>query len=178
MNLAVSVYIVALFVALTPGILLRLPKKGSNFTVAAVHAIIFAVIFYFTAKTIWRATATSEGFQEGPPLPLYISNLQLAQSGILTSNIQLSKIKSDINSIKTLTRRGINTMTSAYTNMINANNKTVNEIQSALSRNITAMNSLSAAANGLSKKDNPIFSAFIGSLPVYEIPPIPTASPQ
>jgi hypothetical protein len=40
-------YITALFVALTPGILLTLPAKGSKLVVAIVHAVLFAIILYF-----------------------------------------------------------------------------------------------------------------------------------
>jgi hypothetical protein len=54
MSLFVSLYAAILFFILTPGILLSLPKGGSKFTVAGVHALVFAVIFHFTHKLIWR----------------------------------------------------------------------------------------------------------------------------
>jgi hypothetical protein len=54
MSLFVSLYAAILFFVLTPGILLSLPKGGSKFTVAAVHALVFAVIFHFTHKLVWR----------------------------------------------------------------------------------------------------------------------------
>ena len=34
-----------LFFILSPGILLRLPKNGSKYTVAAVHGLVFAIAF-------------------------------------------------------------------------------------------------------------------------------------
>jgi hypothetical protein len=55
-------YITALFVALTPGILLTLPAKGSKLVVAIVHAVLFAIILYFTYNHVRRL----EGFEGGP----------------------------------------------------------------------------------------------------------------
>jgi hypothetical protein len=39
---------------LTPAVLVRLPPKGGKFTVAAVHAVVFALIFHFTHKFVWQ----------------------------------------------------------------------------------------------------------------------------
>jgi len=44
-----ALYIVLLFVALTPGVLLTLPKGGSKLKVALVHAVVFAVVHLFLA---------------------------------------------------------------------------------------------------------------------------------
>jgi len=41
-------FVVVLFVALTPGVLVRLPPGGSKLTVAAVHGVIFALVYHFT----------------------------------------------------------------------------------------------------------------------------------
>ena len=54
MNLIVAIYSAILFFVLSPGVLLRLPSNGSKFTVAGVHAIVFAVVLYFTAGFVWR----------------------------------------------------------------------------------------------------------------------------
>ena len=54
MNLVVAVYSAILFFVLSPGVLLRLPSNGSKNTVALVHALVFAVILYFTAGVVWR----------------------------------------------------------------------------------------------------------------------------
>jgi hypothetical protein len=54
MNLVVAIYSAILFFVLSPGVLLRLPSNGSKLTVAGVHALVFAVILYFTAGYIWR----------------------------------------------------------------------------------------------------------------------------
>ena len=64
MSLVVSIYAAVLFFLLTPAILLRLPPSGSKWTVAAVHAIVFAVIFHFTHKLVWRLGARLEGMTE------------------------------------------------------------------------------------------------------------------
>jgi hypothetical protein len=63
MSLIVSIYAAILFFLLTPAILLRLPPGGSKFTVAAVHAIVFAIIFHFTNKLVWRLGARLEGME-------------------------------------------------------------------------------------------------------------------
>ena len=54
MNWVMSLYVAFLFFLLTPSILLRLPPKGSKFTVAVVHALVFAVVFHFTHKLVWK----------------------------------------------------------------------------------------------------------------------------
>ncbi len=46
------VYLAVLFVVLTPGILLTLPKGGSKLVVATTHAVIFVTIWYFTRPFI------------------------------------------------------------------------------------------------------------------------------
>ena len=48
MNILAILYLIVLFVILTPGILVTLPKKGSKFTVAIVHGIILAALYYLT----------------------------------------------------------------------------------------------------------------------------------
>ena len=67
MNLFMSLYLVVLFVALTPGVLLTLPKGGAKMTVAVVHGLVFALVWKFTHKMVWRAT---EGFQDSPEKPM------------------------------------------------------------------------------------------------------------
>ena len=65
-NLYMAVYVVALFVALTPGVLLSLPPKGSKMVVAATHAVVFAVVLSITCKAVWRMTQSMQGFQDVP----------------------------------------------------------------------------------------------------------------
>lgn len=69
MSLVVSIYTAILFFLLTPAILIRLPPSGSKWTVAAVHAIVFALIFHFTHKTVWRLGARLEGLETQTPTP-------------------------------------------------------------------------------------------------------------
>ena len=54
-SIAVAIFSAILFFLLSPGILLSLPPKGSKTTVAAVHAIVFAIVFYFTGGMVWKA---------------------------------------------------------------------------------------------------------------------------
>ena len=65
MNWFVTVYAALLFFLLTPAILLRLPPNGSKYTVAIVHALVFALIFHFTHKLVWQFSMSFEGFVEG-----------------------------------------------------------------------------------------------------------------
>ena len=57
-NTATFLYAIVLFVLLTPGILLRLPPKGSPLVVAIVHGVIFAIVMYFTHKTVYRMSVS------------------------------------------------------------------------------------------------------------------------
>jgi len=50
-----SLFVAGLFFVLTPGILVSLPPKGSKYTVALVHGLVFAVIFHLTHKLVWNA---------------------------------------------------------------------------------------------------------------------------
>ena len=68
MNVWTLLYIAVLFFVLTPGILVSLPSGGSKITVAAVHALVFALIFHFTHKLVWNVTKSVrfgnlEGFE-------------------------------------------------------------------------------------------------------------------
>ena len=65
MSLLVSLYAALLFFLLTPAILVSLPPKGGKFTVAAVHALVFALIFHFTHKIVWRFGVSLEGMAAG-----------------------------------------------------------------------------------------------------------------
>jgi hypothetical protein len=60
MNWLMLAYIAVLFYVLTPGIIVRIPEKGSKMLVAAVHAVVFAVVYSFTYRRVWLMT---EGFQ-------------------------------------------------------------------------------------------------------------------
>jgi hypothetical protein len=45
-------YSALLFFLLTPGILLTLPPKGKKMTVAAVHAVVFGLVWALTHKMV------------------------------------------------------------------------------------------------------------------------------
>jgi len=51
-----------LFFVLTPGVLLRLPTKGSLLLSAGVHAVVFAILLWAILKFVFKR---SEGFSEG-----------------------------------------------------------------------------------------------------------------
>ena len=47
-------YAAVLFYVLVPGILLSIPPGGSKHVVAAVHALVFAVVYHFTHSYVNR----------------------------------------------------------------------------------------------------------------------------
>ena len=77
MNALMLAYAALLFVVLTPGVLLRLPPKGSKLAVAVTHGVVFAVVWHFTHKMVWRAAY--EGFQGGINSPAAIAARKAVQ---------------------------------------------------------------------------------------------------
>jgi len=64
-HLCMLFFIAILFFILTPGILVTIPKKSSKTVVALVHALVFAIILYFTHKIVFYGTGTgTEGFAD------------------------------------------------------------------------------------------------------------------
>ena len=67
MSLLMTAYLVALFVVLTPGVLLRIPAGGSKLTVAVVHGLVFALVLHLTymyfLDDIVEVVVVSEGFR-------------------------------------------------------------------------------------------------------------------
>ncbi len=55
-----SLYVALLFVLLTPGVLIKLPPKGSLLTVAIVHGLVFALVFHLTCRAVYKISV--EGF--------------------------------------------------------------------------------------------------------------------
>lgn len=64
MNALLFIYALALFFVLTPNVLVKLPMKGSKYLVAAVHALIFAVVWIVTYRFVVPG-ARSEGMTPG-----------------------------------------------------------------------------------------------------------------
>ena len=54
MDLFNLIYLAVLFFVLTPGVLLSLPPGATKMTVAAVHAVVFAVVYQLTHKVVLR----------------------------------------------------------------------------------------------------------------------------
>lgn len=54
-HIYMSLFDALLFSVLTPGFIIVLPHNPTNFyIVAAVHVVIFAVIYHFTKKIVWN----------------------------------------------------------------------------------------------------------------------------
>ncbi len=60
-NVGMTLFVVALFILLTPGVVVSLPSRGTLLQKAAVHGVLFAVIYHFTNKVVLNFL-TEEGF--------------------------------------------------------------------------------------------------------------------
>ena len=49
LNFSSFFYLAFLFYVLSPNVLLRIPPTGSKHVVALVHAVVFAVVYYYTS---------------------------------------------------------------------------------------------------------------------------------
>jgi len=63
-NVVMTVFVVILFVILTPGIIFSLPTRGSIHSRAIVHGILFAILYHIIHKSL-----RVEGFRYHPPTP-------------------------------------------------------------------------------------------------------------
>ena len=63
MYLVCLVFIVFLFVVLTPSNFVRLPQKGNKWIVSLVHGIIFAIILCFTYRYVMSLGSNVEGYK-------------------------------------------------------------------------------------------------------------------
>ena len=61
MNLLIALFAGLLFFVLSPNVFLRLPKNGNKFTVAGVHAVIFALVLFLFQSLIFRTFGLREG---------------------------------------------------------------------------------------------------------------------
>lgn len=62
-----SLFVALLFYVLTPGILLSLPAGGSKKMVAATHAVVFALVYHLTNKTVSNYFYGYQGFANASP---------------------------------------------------------------------------------------------------------------
>lgn len=60
MNMLMTLYVVVLFILLTPNILFHLPPGGDKMTVTLVHALIFGLVWSSTKGIVWRATSKQQ----------------------------------------------------------------------------------------------------------------------
>jgi len=63
MHLLSTIFSALLFSAFVPGILFRIPPKGSKYLVLFTHATLFALVYHFAHKAVFHISA--EGFIEG-----------------------------------------------------------------------------------------------------------------
>lgn len=69
MEFITTLYATLLFVILMPKIIFTFPRKGSKWTIALVHAFIFAFAFHITSTLVFSYFSIYEGNQD-----LYIQN--------------------------------------------------------------------------------------------------------
>ena len=63
-SIITSIFGAVLFFLLSPGVLVRIPNTGSKFMVAGVHALAFAIIFFFLNGPVFKFFRSLEGFAE------------------------------------------------------------------------------------------------------------------
>jgi len=66
MHVLFLVYIAILFVIFSPGVLFKLPSKGSQSAVLFVHTCIFIAVLYFSQSLVYNITITMEGLAGAP----------------------------------------------------------------------------------------------------------------
>lgn len=110
-----GLFVGLLFVALTPGVLVRIPKRGKPLTVALVHGIVFGVVFYFAAKMLYNA-GYIEGFNSDLllllPLPLSPEARRVHSRIALDKSLLTTERKYKLNILRDLfqTTNGKNTL--------------------------------------------------------------------
>lgn len=85
----ILLYLTALFVVLSPGILLTIPKKGSRLVVAIVHGILLATILYFTYNEVYRLSGvllSNTPFEGFTPVTDSANIVQPCQNGTSGAN--------------------------------------------------------------------------------------------
>ena len=63
MNLVIALCLAALFVLLTPNVLLRIPNNGTTLEVAIVHSAVFVLIWCVIYKPLWRLVSGSKNIR-------------------------------------------------------------------------------------------------------------------
>jgi len=67
MNHLFCLFVIVLFVLLTPNILLRLPPKGGKWTVAIVHGLVFAFVLHFSYMYYFKSREGATGMPSTMP---------------------------------------------------------------------------------------------------------------
>ena len=80
MHIKFGIFIIALFVAFTPGVLLTIPKGSSKLTIAIVHGLLFALVYEVIRMPVWR------GLYEGFAGVGFIKNSCCGSNGACLSN--------------------------------------------------------------------------------------------
>ena len=83
----ILLYVALLFFVLSPGVLLSLPSGGSTLTVAAVHALVFALVFHFTHKLVLNSAKkvgfhNLEGFSNNSDADKFFSGNTLSNAAL------------------------------------------------------------------------------------------------
>ena len=53
-NVGMTLFVTLLFVLLTPGVVVSFPQKGSILNKAILHGFLFAVIYHYVHKSVWK----------------------------------------------------------------------------------------------------------------------------
>jgi hypothetical protein len=85
MNHLFCLFVIVLFVLLTPNVLLRLPPKGGKWTVAIVHGLVFAFILHFSYMYYFKSREGAETMPTTMPTASGMPTTMPTASGMPTT---------------------------------------------------------------------------------------------
>jgi hypothetical protein len=84
MHYLMTLYTALLFFVLVPGVLVTIPPKGNKTTQALVHGLVFALVYHFTHKIVYRVLY--EGFQGAMPPQMCGQDKPACPAGMVCTN--------------------------------------------------------------------------------------------
>jgi hypothetical protein len=72
-NISMTICVAFLFFILTPGVLLRIPRRGSLIYAAIVHSIVFALLYYLIHKIVSNTVGGQQVFDASKSHPAYLN---------------------------------------------------------------------------------------------------------
>ena len=100
-TIVVTVLGAILAFVLSPGLFVRIPKNGSLKTVAIVHTLVFAAVFFLLQQIVDGMLARKEGIATGPPNKVILSAKAGALGATNTGPVSTSATNTTNNQVTT-----------------------------------------------------------------------------